>query len=304
MKKTKTVSIRLVPVVIAAILIIALIIGTNSGKVTIWNGQFNVEKLAATLEVGSGNTYTSLQDAVDAAKSGDTIQLTESMTISDTVTIRNKNLTIDLNGNTVTSTTMHKAIANHGGELTIKKGNIVASDSLCILYNSEGKLNISSLNIENGSSYGIVNTLNNNSELIFNDKDVTITAGEPIVGVITGMFSPLYGIRIAENESNKNLKTATVVNYNISEEYTVICENIVYESISKAIEAIPENKEKEIKLVRDTTEDGLTIPADKNIKINLNEYTLNLKKKSSTTNEGTLTICGAGTLNNERICYY
>lgn len=78
---------------------------------------------AGTICTVGGTEYTSLIDAINGSTSGDTIIIEEDLTQSTSVTI-NKELTIDLNGQTITSGVSNKTLitVTNGGNLTIRDG--------------------------------------------------------------------------------------------------------------------------------------------------------------------------------------
>ena len=78
---------------------------------------------AGTICTVGGTEYTSLIDAINGSTSGDTIIIEEDLTQSTSVTIK-KELTIDLNGQTITSGVSNKTLitVTNGGNLTIRDG--------------------------------------------------------------------------------------------------------------------------------------------------------------------------------------
>ncbi|MBO4400212.1 MAG: hypothetical protein J5809_00005, partial [Selenomonadaceae bacterium] len=74
-------------------------------------------------------TYTSLTDAIAAASSGDTITLTQNLSLTGAVTISaGKNITLELNGKTITSTASAALI--YGGYLTVKDSSAYHTGSI------------------------------------------------------------------------------------------------------------------------------------------------------------------------------
>ena len=78
---------------------------------------------AGTICTVGGTEYTSLIDAIDGSTSGDTIIIENDFTQSASVTI-DKELTIDLNGQTITSGVSNETLitVTNGGNLTIRDG--------------------------------------------------------------------------------------------------------------------------------------------------------------------------------------
>ena len=97
--------------------------------VVLENGVWTVVRLAAKI----GETeYASLQEAVEAAQNGDTVLFVADVEQEDGVIITDKNITIDLNGNTFTvsngaSTNNRNFKVNGSSVVTIKNGTMVAA---------------------------------------------------------------------------------------------------------------------------------------------------------------------------------
>ena len=96
------------------------------------NGEYwVVEKKPTIAEIGEVG-YTSLQKAVAEAQNGDTVLFVADVEQEDGVIITDKNITIDLNGNTFTvsngaSTNNRNFKVNGSSVVTIKNGNMVAA---------------------------------------------------------------------------------------------------------------------------------------------------------------------------------
>ena len=72
--------------------------------------------------------YATLQDAIDAANSGETVELVNNVNTPDVTYVINKDLTIDLNGRTVTGSGYDGVfqITGEGAKVLIKNGDVVA----------------------------------------------------------------------------------------------------------------------------------------------------------------------------------
>ena len=104
-------------------------------------------------------TYPSLSEAIASANNGDTIKLLENIEQTDDVTIeQGKNIIIDLNGKTLTSSSSN-TIANQG-TLTIKGTGIIKNET----ENGNVIYNTGILNIENG----IITTAKNGGKGVYN----------------------------------------------------------------------------------------------------------------------------------------
>ena len=95
------------------------------------NGLWTVERKPDVAKIGEVG-YTSLQKAFKAAQNGDTVLFVADVEQEDGVIITDKNITIDLNGNTFTvsngaSTNNRNFKVNGSSVVTIKNGNMVAA---------------------------------------------------------------------------------------------------------------------------------------------------------------------------------
>lgn len=83
---------------------------------------------AGVAEVG-GKSYSSLQEAINAAQGGETVTLLTDAT-EDVTVATGKNITLDLGGKTLTNTNAGKAtISVQGGTVTVKNGNVAGGTS-------------------------------------------------------------------------------------------------------------------------------------------------------------------------------
>mgnify|MGYP004684033213 CR=1 FL=1 len=131
---------------------------------------------AAVAQIGETG-YASLQAAIDAAKTGDTVTLLADAT--EDVTI-NKNITLDLGGKTLTNTNAGKAtISVTGGTVTVKNGTVIGGTSY---YNIEvTKGSNANLTLE-----GVTATAGNTgSSMIDNWGTLTIESGDYSGGMNT-----------------------------------------------------------------------------------------------------------------------
>ena len=120
-------------------------------------------------EVG-GKSYSSLQEAINAAQDGKTVTLRTDAT--EDVTIAGKNITLDLGGNTLTNTNAGKAtISVQGGTVTVKNGNVAGGTSY---YNIE----VTKGSNANMTLTGVTATAGNTgSSMIDNCGTLTIESG-------------------------------------------------------------------------------------------------------------------------------
>lgn len=105
--------------------------------------------------------------------------------------------------------------------------------------------------------------------------------------------------------TNSEVKEGQVQYYLVesnSQPSQILVNGIQYETLTDAINAVPDNTETTVTLYKDVTVEGesLEIPETKNIVLDLNEHTIsseNFEAKGRTlTNAGTLTIKGNGTI--------
>ena len=124
---------------------------------------------AGVAEVG-GKSYSSLQEAINAAQGGETVTLQTDAT--EDVTIAGKNITLDLGGNTLTNTNAGKAtISVQGGTVTVKNGNVAGGTSY---YNIE----VTKGSNANMTLTGVTATAGNTgSSMIDNWGTLTIESG-------------------------------------------------------------------------------------------------------------------------------
>ena len=145
--------------------------GTEGTDVTEANGGASEQATATTdaAKVGETAGYTTLAEAIAAAKDGDTVKLLAD--VSEDVTI-SKNITLDLGGKTLTNTNAGKAtISVTGGTVTVKNGTVIGGTSY---YNIEVTKNSNA----NLTLEGVTATAGNTgSSMIDNWGTMTITSG-------------------------------------------------------------------------------------------------------------------------------
>lgn len=128
-------------------------------------------------------SHTTLADAFDAAKSGDSIVLQRNTTQSDGFIIADKNLTIDLNGNTFTVTEgastnnrNFKVVGN--SEVTIKNGTLVAKGELTsgaygtIRTEGSAKVTLEGVKLYSYRGYGLNIKACSGSTIIVNNSEI------------------------------------------------------------------------------------------------------------------------------------
>ena len=134
------------------------------------NTTYGVEKAATAVAKIGDKEYATLADAIDAAKTGDTVTLLADTT--EDVTI-DKNITLDLGGKTLTNTNAGKATisVSNGATATVKNGSVMGGTSY---YNIEvTKGSNANLTLEDVTA----TAGNNGSSMIDNWGTLTINSG-------------------------------------------------------------------------------------------------------------------------------
>ena len=167
---------------------------------------------AATTDAAKvGETgYTTLDDAIKAAKDGDTVTLLADRTEDVTITT---SITLDLNSKTLTNTNAGKAtISVTGGTVTVKNGTVIGGTSY---YNIEVTKNSNAdLILENVTA----TAGNTGSSMIDNYGDLTINSGDYSGGLDTIKNEPNAKLTITggtftlENGNSEGF-TGVVFNY-------------------------------------------------------------------------------------------
>ena len=214
----------------------------NKGEFTISGGTFNtdvsefvadgyilnngtVEKLGESNAVAKvGDTYyKTLADAIAAAKDGEKVILLSDRKNFVTNTI-NANITIDLNGKTLSVGNNVSEMFKANGEVTIQNGKIT-SDMPCAIVNAYNKLtlkNVKITGVTGNKGKNLVNVCRNAEVTI--DKDTVLTAsGSNGAAVFIGQDADakytlnVYGKVIQESKSfaisgNGSYKGTTTIN--------------------------------------------------------------------------------------------
>ena len=123
--------------------------------------QENAEQKPQVVQIND-TTYSTISEAIASANSGETIKILEDMSLSEEVIIEtDKNIILDLNGKTITSTSSNTI--NNEGTLTITGNGIIKNEveNGVVIYNT------GILNIENG----VITTAANGGKAISNFGD-------------------------------------------------------------------------------------------------------------------------------------
>ena len=167
--------------------------------------------------------YTDLQEALEAAEEGETVKLMADIT-SDATVLINKNVVLDLNRFTATSTASSSSYANflyveNATNITIKNGTIVGAAGQNAIFASASNLTLDNVTIDAGkaNAVGIVFYGTTNISAIKGDGATTRTAvsteGFYTLNVNNSTVqADVYGI--AGNGGKKN--SGTIININNS----------------------------------------------------------------------------------------
>ena len=191
------------------------------------NGNFTaVPNMAAQIVDADGNSvaaYADHYDAIAAAKDGETVILLSDRKNFVTNTI-NANITIDLNGKTLSVGNNVSEMFKANGEVTIQNGTIT-SNMACAIVNAYNKLtlkNVKITGVTGNNGRNLVNVYSNAEVTI--DKDTVLTAsGSNGAAVFIGQDADakytlnVYGKVIRESKSfaisgNGSYKGTTTIN--------------------------------------------------------------------------------------------
>ena len=131
--------------------------GAENGTVTINGSTDDVSVMVAAITYPNNNYYYSfatLEEAVEFAKAGDTIQLIRDITLAETLVIpADKNISLDLNGKTLAhEDAVNKYALNNHGTLTIKGNGVVNARGIYNGYGNGGEnVATAKLIVENGT---------------------------------------------------------------------------------------------------------------------------------------------------------
>ena len=279
--------------------------------------------------------YSTLVKAVSAAKNGETITLLDNVGLTETLIIKDKTITLDLNEKTISNST---DIWNQGtyswslisvrdnGNLTITgNGTLKAKKDDCypVDVQDEGAQltiengtfigNIHAVYVETGAAYikggtySVQQKFSDDSkadEFVLNLYDANRRNGTAKLSVSGGTFKAFNPANCQAEAQGTNFcaagYTTTTEDNNT---YTVVeGENAAvanaganYNTLANAISSAASGDT--VTLLKDTKED-ITIPSGKTITLDLNGKTLTNKDDHTILNNGNLTITGTGVVDN------
>ena len=152
--------------------------------------------------------YDSLQSAVSAAKSGETVYLLCNVEIGGTVNV-SQDITIDLGGFTVTTTSSNNLFYVHSTatQCEIKNGTIVGIGTPFYLNRKDAKVTLSNLTVDYSGSVAIIQTRDycTNLEIVVTGCDFTSQ---------TAVVANLYGT--SKTDSSIKGSSLTIVDSNVT----------------------------------------------------------------------------------------
>lgn len=189
--------------------------------------------------------------------------------------------------------------------ITVSGGNFIVNNGIGIVARA-GQVTVTGGSFTcNGTAKGKVGDKNFDMEAA---QSVYFDASDPAypaynsetdyIKLLGGTFSSDVTSYVAENYTciqNNDKYTVKALN----EVAVAKIGDILYPTLAKAIEAVPNNDESAttVTLIKDSTED-VTIPANKKVALELNGKKLTNVSSNTITNNGTLTITGEGTVDN------
>ena len=120
--------------------------GTETISETLYNTAYLGNSVYSIITNNETNYYTTLAEACEGAKNGDTIKVIENTTDTAEVEIQDKNIILDLQSHTITREFAHIYI-NEGGILSIEGNGEITSSIATITIYEGGILNVGSQDI-------------------------------------------------------------------------------------------------------------------------------------------------------------
>ena len=223
--------------------------------------------------------------------SGDTVI---NVTGSNSHAIYNASGTLNINN--VEATSVHDTIYNYNdyGIVNIKSGKFTSTSNSPIANIANGTINIGGKEeikeeqvpkdniIMTGKTYGIYNP---NGIVNYYDGIVTASLNQSLYGSVSDTIEE-YDLNVQKNEETETISLQIPTTF-----VAQIGEN-KFTTLQSAIDSINGTTETQIDLISDVrTINNVIIPETKNIKLNLNSYTIRAHKKNGyMTNNGTLSL--------------
>lgn len=285
--------------------------GSISGS-TLWNEKMSVEDRAEVYvaeaqvwpifvaQIGD-NQYSSIKAAVDAAKDGDTITLLTNVESDETVLV-DKDVTIDLNGKTVTSTAV-PAFLRVLADVTVKNGTVRNDTHYAFIVGSSDGTVDGTLTIESGSYYGTTSVASVTKGALYvkggnfaaapyegsytyllNCIDANYKAGEAEIVVTGGTFAHYNPANNAAEGAGTNFVAEgykAVDNgddtWTVEAEVLYVAQNVgtgeKYTTVQEALNDA--NSDETVQMLADSTEDTVMVP--NGVTLDLNGWYLTSK---------------------------
>ena len=253
----------------------------SGGQITMnkntWTRGYGIEN-SGTIKMTSGTVTSNvigIYNTKNATITGGTVSGSDT-TISNSGTLTLSNITMDSGTIGINST---GGIVNIGDNTTINVTDKAVSSSGTLNIGSKDKIVSTTSPSLTGANNGVINSGT------FNFYDGVVSGGTAISGTVTEVEP---GYKIVTNKTD-TLTSATLTLVGDDEKVAVL-NGINFTSLQDAINSASDTNESIITLYKDVTfESNITVPANKNIKLYLNGYTLN-KGSYDFTGEGKITV--------------
>ena len=306
--------------------------GTEGTDVTEANGGASEQAAATTDAAKVGETgYTTLAEAIAAAKDGDTVKLLADV-IQNTMLTIDKNITLDLNGKNIYNTEniwsdtkqTYELISVEAKVTITGNGSIEAKENDCYTINvKNGNLtiengtfvgNVSVVQVENGTltisggEFKLLQKWEGSSKYLINCIDENYENKSAVVDIRGGKFvdfdpnvspekkvdgkAPSFVISAGIGVTKDAAGSFTAMP-NMAAQIVDTDGNSVaaYATLQEAVVAAENGQT--VKLLSDVTE-IVTIPKDKTITLDLNGKNIGVTSGCAIVNKGTLTVTGSG----------
>ena len=268
---------------------------SNSNIKSVYNSNGIVDLNTVTVNGisagGSGTTNINgmiLNSGSIVNRNSHVINIYDASVENDRISIYNNNVgsIINIYGGFFNSTKQNNVsntgtINIYGGTITSTTGNSITNTGTINIGSKDGNVS-TEMPVVTGKTYGVSNE--NSGKVNFYDG---IVSGES--GAFYGTVNEVEpGYKIVTNK-NDTLTSATLSLIGDDEKVAVL-NGINFTSLQDAINSASDTNESIITLYKDVTfESNITVPANKNIKLYLNGYTLN-KGSYDFTGEGKITV--------------
>ena len=283
---------------------------SNKGEMIISKSNINANGWSNTIQnymkmqindtiISNTGTGNGIYNGADSGTGENTIMTISGDTVVN-VTDNNEhaiyNASGTLNINNVEATSVHDTIYNYNnyGIINIKSGKFTSTSNSPIANIAQGTITIGEKEenkdeqipkdniIMTGKTYGIYNP---SGIVNYYDGVATASLNQSLYGSVSDTIEE-YDLNVQKNEETETISLQIPSNY-----VAKIGEN-KFTTLQSAIDSINGTTETQIDLISDVrTINNVIIPETKNIKLNLNSYTIRAHKKNGyMTNNGTLSL--------------